>query len=235
MNQSYTYFLILLISFAGPFILSFDKKVSFFKKWDFAIPAMILPAIFYIGWDMWFTNLGIWSFNEKYITGILIYNLPVEEILFFFIVPYCCIFIYECIRTYFPDLKCTKEADYILGAISLILIIVGIFFREKLYTATTFVFTAFFIGLILSLRNYFKTFHTTAFLISYGIILIPFLVINGFLTALPVVLYNDAENLGLRIYTIPAEDVFYGMLLVLMNVTIYEKLKMRSEQYDTQF
>ena len=55
--------------------------------------------------------------------------------------------------------------------------------------------------------------------------IIPFLIVNGFLTAIPVVLYNDAENLGVRIYSIPFEDTFYGMLLVLMNIVLYEKLR----------
>ena len=64
-----------------------------------------------------------------------------------------------------------------------------------------------------------------SFLVSYAICLIPFLIVNGFLTAIPVVIYNDAENLGWRIYSIPFEDTFYGMLLVLMNIVLYEKLK----------
>jgi lycopene cyclase domain-containing protein len=55
--------------------------------------------------------------------------------------------------------------------------------------------------------------------------LIPFLIVNGLLTSIPVVLYNNEENLNFRIYSIPFEDVFYGMLLIMMNVIGYEKKK----------
>ena len=50
-------------------------------------------------------------------------------------------------------------------------------------------------------------------------------IINGILTSLPVVTYNDLHNLGLQIFTIPVEDFGYLFLLLLMNVTIYEYLK----------
>ena len=216
------------MSLAGPLALSFDKKVAFYKKWKYLFPAMILPALVYILWDIYFTHNGVWRFNENYITGIAMVNLPIEEVLFFFIVPYCCVFIYECIRCYFPKWRDKKAADTILKLLALILAITGAIFFERHYTFWTFMLNAFFIAAIYTFRDYFKLFDAASFLISYCIILIPFLIVNGFLTAMPVVLYNDAENLGIRIYTIPFEDIFYGMLLVMMNIVIYEKLKNRN-------
>lgn len=186
---------------------------------------MIIPALLYIVWDLYFTAKGVWHFNDAYITGIKLYNLPIEEVLFFFIVPYCCLFIYACIRSYFPKLVHKAAADVFMKIMGMVLLVTGIVFFKKYYTGWTFIFTGGFILILYVFRKYFKSFDAISFLVSYAICLIPFLVVNGFLTAIPVVLYNDAENLGTRIYTIPFEDAFYGMLLVLMNVVIYEKLQ----------
>jgi lycopene cyclase domain-containing protein len=70
MNTHYTYFIILAASVAVPFALSFDKKVGFYKKWKYLFPAMVVPALLYIAWDIYFTWQGVWSFNEKYVTGV---------------------------------------------------------------------------------------------------------------------------------------------------------------------
>lgn len=224
MNHHYTYFLTLAVAVAGPFFLSFDKKVGFYKKWKYLFFPILIPALLYMAWDVFFVAEGVWSFNPLYITGWHLLNLPVEEVLFFFIVPYCCVFIYECIRCYFPKLINKAIADRILQLLGLVLLVTGLIFYKKYYTGWTFVLTALFIACIYLFRGFFKDFDAASFLVSFLIILLPFLAVNGLLTSIPVVIYNNAENLGIRIYTIPFEDVFYGMLLVLMNIAGYEKL-----------
>jgi lycopene cyclase domain-containing protein len=109
--------------------------------------------------------------------------------------------------------------------LAVVLLITGIIFYKKVYTAWTFIFLAAFIMLIYILPKRFHFFDTATFLVAFVICLIPFLIVNGFLTALPILTYTNAENLGIRIYTIPFEDTFYGMLLILMNIVFYEKFK----------
>ncbi len=235
MESRYLYFIILGGSLLLPLLLSFDKKVQFYRRWKYLFPAMILPAVLYIAWDVYFTGLGVWSFNPRFISGHYLFNLPVEEVLFFFVVPYCCVFIYECIRVYFRNLKQKAKDDKIMKGMAVLLLILGLIFYQRIYTFWTFVFCGVFILLLYAFRQYFRHFDATLFIISYSVIILPFLVVNGLLTSMPIVLYNNEETIGLRIASIPLEDVFYGMLLILMNVVIYDKLKSRRRTRTTRY
>jgi lycopene cyclase domain-containing protein len=66
------------------------------------------------------------------------------------------------------------------------------------------------------------------FYLIYAVLLFPFFIVNGVLTGTglenPVVWYNEDEIFGIRMLTIPFEDTFYGMAMVLMNLLIYKKI-----------
>jgi lycopene cyclase domain-containing protein len=46
--------------------------------------------------------------------------------------------------------------------------------------------------------------------------------VNGYLTSRPIVLYSDEFYLGYRLGTIPFEDFFYGFGLITTNIVLYE-------------
>tara|TARA_B100000029_G_C17382337_1_gene890223 strand:- start:227 stop:931 length:705 start_codon:yes stop_codon:yes gene_type:complete len=223
-----TYLLVDLSSIAIPFVFSFHKGLRFNENWYALWPALLIAAGIFISWDVLYTHLGVWGFNPRYLTGFSLLNLPLEEWLFFICIPYACVFTYHC-------LGLLLERDYLAPYASLIswfllLSMAGgaVLFYERLYTGVTFACTA--LLLLLHLRV-FKSAYLGRFYFSYGVILLPFLLVNGILTGSfieeEVVWYDNGENLSVRVFTIPVEDFVYGMLLILANVTLYEAFKAR--------
>lgn len=225
MNSHYTYLVLMLASLAGPLLLSFSKYVQYKKKWKFLPIPLTITLIYFVIWDSIFTKIGIWSFNEKYILGYKIFHLPIEEWMFFIIIPFCCVFVYEC-TNYFIKKDYLQKYAYSINAVILAIIsVVAILNLDKTYTAFNFISAAI---LLAYLQLFAKPTWLGRFYVGYLFSLIPFFIVNGILTFLPVVKYNNAENLGIRLFTIPIEDTIYCLLLLLMNVTMYEYLKRKN-------
>ena len=222
MKDQYFYLLINLFSLSYPLFKSFDKRVNYYLKWKALFFGILFSGSIFIIWDVIFTNLGIWKFNPQYILGYYIINLPVEEWIFFIAIPFSSMFIYECYNYFVKKDILEKISTHITFFLIIFLMVVGLLNTDKLYTSVTFIFTS-----ITLLIHYiiFKNRLIGRFLMSYLIILIPFLIVNGLLTSLPVLIYNDLENLSIRIYTIPIEDTVYGFLMILLNLSVYEPLK----------
>lgn len=175
---------------------------------------------------MLYTRMGIWGFNSRYLTGIYIVNLPLEEILFFLTIPFACVFTYDTLNYLIKKDFFGKVSGMISFSLVIILVIVAVFNINKLYTSVTFLLTAAF---ILYHEMILKSSWIGRFYFSYMILLIPFFIINGLLTGYfieeEVVWYDNSQNLSIRIFTIPVEDFVYGLLLIMMNVTIFEYFK----------
>jgi len=220
----YTYLLLNIGTILFPFLLSFDKKVHYYTYWKALFPAIFIVGGIFIVWDILFTRAGVWGFNPDYLIGWSIFSLPIEEWLFFLTVPYACVFIYECLIAY-VRWDWTAHVDRFLCIVGAILLLtVGVYHWRKWYTAVTFISLGTLLGTwaLKGVPSYFSRFFQT-----YAIHLVPFAIINGVLTSLPVVIYNDSENLGIRLGTIPVEDTMYSMLLLLLNIHLYEYFKQR--------
>jgi lycopene cyclase domain-containing protein len=61
----------------------------------------ILPVLVVFSvWDAYAIAQGHWTFDDRYITGITtIANIPLDEILFFIIIPICAILSFEAVRS----------------------------------------------------------------------------------------------------------------------------------------
>ena len=222
----YIYVYLHLFAFIPVFILSFDKKVAYYKRWKYLFPALIIISIICWIWDIWKTAVGVWDFNTSYYTFKII-NLPIEEWLFFFTFPWASVFIYECLNAYFPENTLFKRIEYPLS-ILLIFIFYGVGFWcwGHAYTATAFIIA----GSVLLWQVIFGAIDFRAqFYRSFLIGLIPFILVNGILTGAttsqPVVVYNPEEYLGIRFITIPLDDFAYNFSMLFSVTMLYEYFK----------
>ena len=185
---------------------------------------MLTMGVF-IPWDVIFTINGVWGFNSDYFLGFEIFSLPLEEWLFFICIPFACVFTHYALLLYFPNLKLNKVATKAIS-ISLVLILFRLALAnyDKWYTLVNFSLAIPLTWLVYKynpqlLQHFFLTFL---------VMLIPFFIVNGVLTGSwidnQVVWYNDAENLGIRMGTIPVEDSIYAYSMILMNLYYFEYL-----------
>jgi len=209
-------------SFIIPFLFSFHPKLRFYKKWKSLFPAILIMMAIFIPWDIIFTTKEFWGFNEAYISGITFLNLPIEEWLFFICVPYACIFTHYALVQLVPKIKFSDSTVNIIYVILVSGLIVTLwYYYTHMYTLVNFGYALLLLGLV---YNYNRRLLNT-FFATYIVILIPFFIVNGVLTGTgiedQVVWYNNLENMGIRMGTIPVEDTIYnlGMLLTVLALT----------------
>jgi len=219
----FTYLFVDVVCVTLPFLFSFHPEIKFNREFKAFFSGNFISGLGFIIWDVIFTEKGIWGFNEEFVVGINVYNLPLEEILFFVCIPFACVFTYRCLNSFFTKGWGGNVEKGITFFFSVSFLLIGLWFWRRTYTATTFISFALVLFLI---RFAFRQAWVGNLYRAWLILLFPFFIINGILTGTglssPVVWYNNRETMGVRVLTIPAEDFVYGLELVMLTVFFYE-------------
>jgi lycopene cyclase domain-containing protein len=220
-----------LLAVSVPFLVSFHPRLKLYKDWKALFLALLITLIPFIIWDIYFTYKGYWGFNEIYLSGLNLLYLPIEEWMFFICIPYACIFTHMAILEINPRLqlpeKLTKQISI---ALLLLFGILFLFNFNKAYTAVDMAFGLIILGWVYRKNQTLLR----SFFITFLFMLIPFFIVNGILTGTGiegnVVWYNDDQNLGIRLGTIPVEDTVYAFSLILMNLFLFDFFKKKYSQ-----
>lgn len=229
--EKFLYLGLMLFTISGPLAFSFESRLHFVSQWKYLFPALGFMIAFFIPWDVVFTHSGVWGFNDRYILGIFIFGLPVEEWMFFVFAPFSCVFIYEVLNYYQRGLKHPNRGWRIARVVSIALVVLALFNTHRAYTFVTFVSCAAFLAYAGWVA---KPHWLGRFFIAYLIVKLPFFLVNGVLTGMatpePVVWYNNVENLAFRLITVPVEDTVYNLLMLLSVVWAMEHLRKNSNE-----
>lgn len=218
------YFKVLLFSFIIPFIFSFHQKIKFYKFFKQIAASLSLIGLFFIIWDIYFTKIGVWGFDKKHHSSIMLSNLPLEEVLFFFIIPFVCVFTYFVLSEK-KVLNLNINTTF-LKLICILLIVLAVLFFKNAYTISVLILTILILLYIIYYRPDWIGYFFSMYLIIHAF---PFLLVNGVLTGyitdLPPVWYDSNNIIGVRLGTIPVEDFLYSFILLFLNTSLFEYLR----------
>lgn len=221
----YTYILINFFTVIICFLASFDRRIQFNKLFGKFLLSSTIVAIPFIIWDVWFTSKAVWWFDLNYTLGFTIAGLPIEEWLFFYCIPFACVFTYYCLEKFFSLRGIDGLNNLIVFTAVIVLSVTGLLYHERIYTLLTVVvtiFTLYYLHFIVK-----KDWIAQASFV-YLVLMPGFFAVNGVLTGSlipsPVVNYNPDDFLGVRMGTIPIEDAVYGYSQFLLNIYFFKKI-----------
>ncbi len=219
-------FLLTLAGVVAIFLgVGLNKRLNVYSSVKYMFPAIAFSAAILIMIDLQFAKLAVWSYHPKYVLGINLLDLPVEEWLFYIVVPFLGIFIYEFVKQQFSRFE---YPNFSLLLSFIVLVLVGITSyssHSKTYPFFLFFLITIYLGYTI-FRNRFKT-HYTKFYLSYILLLVPFILIEKVLIGLPIIEYNDVYFLGAQLFSVPIENFASLFLLHIITITVYEYLKER--------
>lgn len=229
--MKYEYLIFNIIVISGPLFFGSLKRFYFLNYLPKAIPSIIIAAIPFIIWDISVTNRH-WFFADEYTIGFQIFHLPIEEIMFFFTVPFACLFTWEMVKKHSIPFKLleksiSENAINIFSALLFVFSIVTYFYGKEYTSIAGMLFVASVLidkiwgALILTNKKFLFFFILVSFFT---------LVFNGYLTWRPIVTYDEIYQLDFRIFTIPIEDFFFGYALLIIATTIFEKKLMSNNK-----
>ena len=151
-------------------------KVNVLRRWRRLLLTLLPVVVVFVLWDLAAIAAGHWTFDPAQTTGIVLPGgLPLDEVLFFLVVPVCAILGFEAVRAVLRQAgrrRVTYTAAALLGVLAA-LVVDLLVLRTRLVTRAVFWAT-------------------------YPIVIVFQLLSNGILTGRHIVVYDPAAILGLR-------------------------------------
>ena len=97
--RHFTYLAVLAGCLAGALWLDPVLRLGVLRRWRRLALAVVPVAAVFLAWDQEAVRAGHWTFDRRLILGVLLPGrLPLEEVLFFVVVPVCAVLGFEAVR-----------------------------------------------------------------------------------------------------------------------------------------
>lgn len=206
-----TYYLFNLLVFLPVLLLSFTTDVKPHRHLKALLAGYLFVSVPFMLWDIWAASAGHWGFNTEYVTGPYLFNVPLEEYLFFLTVPFAMMYVWGVVKKFVADKSLAGILPLLafgLAAGTSVWLLVN--FWSNGYTRSAAIATL--IAVIFAAVS--RIAYTVRFWVFQALLLGLFLVFNSILTMLPIITYGPDAIIGFRIGDIPIEDFFFNFAFI---------------------
>ncbi|WP_375475044.1 lycopene cyclase domain-containing protein [uncultured Jatrophihabitans sp.] len=97
------YLLILAACLVGTLPLELVLRVRVYARWRRLLAALLPVAVVFTAWDVAAIHAGWWRYDPRRTIGVTLFGrLPLEELLFFLVIPVCAVLTLEAVRARRP-------------------------------------------------------------------------------------------------------------------------------------
>jgi lycopene cyclase domain-containing protein len=101
------YLAILVVCLVGTLPLEFALGTRVYARWRQLLITLLPVVVLFGAWDLWAIHDGAWWYDRRYLLGAtlpsgILGRLPLEELLFFLVIPTCSILALEAVRARKP-------------------------------------------------------------------------------------------------------------------------------------
>jgi lycopene cyclase domain-containing protein len=93
------YLLVLAGCLIGTAPLEVLLHTRVYAQWRRLLLTLLPVLVVFTAWDVLAIRAGHWSYDPRQTTGLHVGNVPVEELLFFLVIPTCSILSLEAVRS----------------------------------------------------------------------------------------------------------------------------------------
>lgn len=93
--DSYQYLILMAACVAITLPLEFVLRARVYRRLVRLLLAMAPMLVVFVAWDLVGIVRGHWAYSERFTSGIMLGIMPIEELLFFLVIPLCGLLTYE--------------------------------------------------------------------------------------------------------------------------------------------
>lgn len=208
--MNYFYLLINLVLLLLSFALALDRKASSSRNWKLMIRAVLASGLFFLVVAFVLNQLKVSVLTAGYTVGFNILQLPVEEVLFPFVLSFAGLNMYVVLNTHYPKNDLEKFSLSFSNLLLGVLIAMLFFTYTKIYSIVAFsvlLLLLLYVEYVNKLRFMYRFYRT------YVVLLILFCLLFILTGGLPV----------------PFEWFFYLMSILLLSIYLFEVIKRKNK------